>query len=730
MAGWNADTAAGPLGPGTVTLVEGSSFCISLPNGDMRPEYPHGVFFQDTRILSGWSLTVNGQPLEPLAAETKEPYRALFAGRVTRSDGYADSPLIVERLREVGAGIQEQITVRNFSLVPAECVISVRPEADFADLFEVKEARVQRRWEQTRQVDGDSLTIRGSWQDVRKGIVVQAPGAEVTQDALSYRVSVGPRSQWSTILTAVPSNDAASPPPPSFVHTEGEQISPRDLRRQEWVAKIPKLHMGNHSIERTLRRSYDDLGALRIEDPNHPERVVVAAGAPWFMSLFGRDSLWASEMAVAVDPSLALGTLQTLADRQGSVVDPVSEEEPGKILHEVRLDVSSGLSLGGKHIYYGSVDATPLFVTILGTVSRWGFAKDTIAALLPHADRALDWIRNYGDKDGDGFVEYQRLNPRGLINQGWKDSWDGINFADGTMAEAPIALCEVQAYVYDAYMARAWIAYDAGDQPLASQLADEAAQLKKRFNEQFWIPERGYYAIALDGRKRQVDACASNMGHCLWVGLVDEDKAPMVAERLMSPEMFSGWGIRTLASDMGAYNPASYHNGSVWPHDNAVIVAGLVRYGFVEEAQRISTALLEAADYSGGRLPELFCGFSREQFAEPVPYPTACSPQAWAATTPLQLVTSLMRYDTHVSRGGFWMDPVLPESYGDLHISNAPMAGGRITIDIVNSLPEVQGLPDGMVFHKGHRPWLAELVEQAGLGSQAHVDIRKAPGKA
>ena len=728
MAGWNADTAAGPVGAGTVTLVEGTSFCISSANGDIHPEFPHGVFFQDTRILSRWSITIDGQSLEPLAAQTKEPYRALFAGRATRRDGYADSPVIVERLREVGAGIQEQVTVRNHGIEPFQCVLAVRAEADFADLFEVKEARVQGRWAETRHVDGDSLNISATWQDIHKGIHIQAPGADVTSDALTYSLTIPPHGQWSTVLTAVPSdNGSAGPPPPSFIRSDGDGLSPRDRRRQEWVAKIPKLHMGNQSIERTLRRSYDDLGALRIEDPNHPERVVVAAGAPWFMTLFGRDSLWASEMSMPVDPSLALGTLQTLADRQGKVVDPVSEEEPGKILHEVRLDVSSGLSLGGKNIYYGSVDATPLFVTILGTVSRWGFAKDTIAALLPHADRALDWIRNYGDKDGDGFVEYERLNPRGLINQGWKDSWDGINFADGRMAEAPIALCEVQAYVYDAYMARSWIAYDAGDTALATRLADEAAELKKRFNEQFWLPERGYYAIALDGKKRPVDACASNMGHCLWVGLVDEDKAPLVAERLLSPEMFSGWGVRTLASDMGAYNPASYHNGSVWPHDNAVIVAGLMRYGFVEEAQRISTALLEAAEYSGGRLPELFCGFSREQFAEPVPYPTACSPQAWAATTPIQLVTSLMRYDTHVSRGGFWLDPVLPESYGDLHISNAPIGGGRITIDVIDSKPTVQGLPDGMVFHQGHRPWLTELVAEAALRLKESPDVPPPP---
>ncbi|SLJ96686.1 amylo-alpha-1,6-glucosidase [Arthrobacter sp. P2b] len=715
MAGWNADTAAGPLGPGTVTLVEGTSFCISSPNGDIVPEHPHGVFFQDSRILSGWQLTVNAQPLEPLAAETKEPYRALLVSRVARSESYADSPLIVERLREVGAGIQEQITLRNYSMEPLECTVTMAAAADFADLFEVKEARIRRLWQQNHETAPGMLTIAGTWEDMRKSVSIQAPGSDAMQGALTYKVTIAPHSLWTTVLSVIPGGGAASPPPPSFIHAQGGEASPRDRRRQEWVAKIPALQMGNHSIERTLRRSYDDLGALRIEDPNHPERVVVAAGAPWFMTLFGRDSLWASEMSMPVDPSLALGTLQTLAERQGTVVDPITEEEPGKILHEVRLDVSSGLSLGGKHVYYGSVDATPLFVAVLGSVSRWGFAADTIAALLPHADRALDWIRDYGDKDGDGFVEYERLNPQGLINQGWKDSWDGINFADGTLAEPPIALCEVQAYVYDAYMARAWIAHDAGDEALAARLAAQAADLKKRFNEQFWLPERGYYAVALDGRKRPVDACTSNMGHCLWVGLVDEDKAPLVAERLMSPEMFSGWGVRTLASDMGAYNPASYHNGSVWPHDNAVIVAGLMRYGFVEQAQRISTALLEAAEYSGGRLPELFCGFSREQLAAPVPYPTACSPQAWAATTPIQLITSLMRYDAHVSRGGFWMDPALPESYGDLHISNAPMAGGRITIDIAHSVPSVQGLPEGMVYYRGHRPWLTELVEQAGL---------------
>jgi glycogen debranching enzyme len=438
MAGWNADTAAGPVGAGTVTLVEETSFCISLPNGDIHPEHPHGLFVQDTRFLSRWNLTVNSQPLESLAAETREPFRALFAGRVPRSDGYADSPLIVERLREVGAGIKEQLTVRNYSTKPVQCVMSLEVEADFADLFEVKEARIQRTWDASRHVDRDQLTIDGAWQGMRKRVVIQAPGADVKPEAVTYRVSVPPHGHWSAIVSATAEVEGSARSA-ALVHPDGEVLSPSDRRRKEWVAKIPVVRMSNRSIERTLRRSYDDLGALRIEDPSHPERVVVAAGAPWFMTLFGRDSLWASEMALPVDPSLALGTLQTLADRQGSVVDPLTEEEPGKILHEVRFSVNAGLALGGKSAYYGSVDATPLFVDVLGAVSRWGFGADIIADLLPHADRALDWIRHYGDKDGDGFVEYERLNDQGLINQGWKDSWDGINFADGTLAEPPIA---------------------------------------------------------------------------------------------------------------------------------------------------------------------------------------------------------------------------------------------------------------------------------------------------
>ncbi|WP_284976747.1 glycogen debranching N-terminal domain-containing protein [Arthrobacter sp. efr-133-TYG-104] len=709
MTGWNADTAAGPLGPGSVTLVEGSSFCISLANGDMQPLTPNGLFYEDSRYLSTWNLTVNGQTLEPLATEATEPYRGLFVCRAPRSDGLADSPLVVERLRELSGGIAEEITIWNYSAESAACHVVLQAGVDFADLFEVKEAQIKRVWDTALELGPGTLTIRGSWGDIRKKLVVTASGAVVEGDALTYRIVIPPHKKWTARLTAEPAS-ADDDRTALFDHAAGELL-PSDQRRKEWVAKIPVLQMGNISIERTLRRSYDDLGALRIQDPNHPDRVVVAAGAPWFMTLFGRDSLWASVMAMPVDPSLALGTVQTLAEHQGRVVNAINEEEPGKILHEVRFGSTSRLALAEQHAYYGSVDATLLFLIVLGEMSRWGFSPEVTSALLPNADAALSWIRDYGDKDGDGFVEYARLNNRGLINQGWKDSWDGVNFADGTLAEPPIALCEVQGYLYGAYIWRAWMAFQERDFILAADLRSRAERLKRDFNQKFWLPERGYYAVALDRNKNPVDACASNMGHCLWNGIVDEDKAPLVVKRLMSRQMFSGWGIRTLASDMGAYNPASYYNGSIWPHDNAIIAAGLLRYGFVEEAQQISTALLEAAQYFNGRLPELFCGFDRSRLKAPIPYPTACSPQAWAAATPIFIITNLMRYYPHVALGGLWMDPVIPESYGDLHISNAPMAGRRITIDIINSKPSVEGLPEGMTLHHGHRPWMTEMVK-------------------
>jgi len=415
------------------------------------------------------------------------------------------------------------------------------------------------------------------------------------------------------------------------------------------------------------------------------------------MTLFGRDSLTTSLMTLAVDPSLASSTLLTLARMQGERVDALTEEQPGKILHEVRRGLTTVVDARAGSVYYGSIDATPLFVVLLGELFSWGVADDVLAQLLPHADRALEWVVRFGDRDGDGFVEYQRATERGLANQGWKDSFDGVSFASGRLAEAPIALCEVQGYVYAAFLARAKIARKLGDLAVAGEFEERAGQLKIAFNERFWLEEGGYYAVGLDGDKRPIDSLTSNVGHCLWAGIVDDDRAKRTAEQLCGPEMFTGWGIRTLASSMGRYNPVSYHNGSVWPHDSAICAAGLARCGLLAEAEAVTVGLLQAAETFGGRLPELFCGFDRTAFPIPVPYPASCSPQAWASAAPFWLLrTSLLHLEPSLPDGTLDCSPAVPSGLGTLHVENLLLGGARISIRATGTSAEVSGLPEGI----------------------------------
>jgi len=401
-------------------------------------------------------------------------------------------------------------------------------------------------------------------------------------------------------------------------------------------------------------------------------------------------------MALVVDPDLALGVLQTLARFQGEKEDPISEEQPGRILHEMRFGEAATLSLGGGSIYYGTADATPLFVMLLGELRRWGVAREAVGQLLPHADRALEWVERYGDRDGDGYVEYLRATDRGLANQGWKDSWDGIRYADGKVAQAPIALCEVQAYVYGAYHARAHFAHELGDSATERRYAEKALELKVAFNRDFWSDEHGWYAVGLDGDKKQIDSLTSNIGHCLWAGIVDDEHAPIVAKQLMSSEMFTGWGIRTLSSAMPGYNPISYHCGSVWPHDTAIVAAGLARYGFMEAAQQLVLGLIDAGAELGGRLPELFSGLARSDCRIPVNYPTSCSPQAWAAASPLLGLRTLLRLDPWVPYDKTWLAPALPEGMSRLHVSGIPLAGGRVDVTVDGDEVTVEGLPPGI----------------------------------
>jgi glycogen debranching enzyme len=364
--------------------------------------------------------------------------------------------------------------------------------------------------------------------------------------------------------------------------------------------------------------------------------------------------------------------------------------------------------LGGGRLNYGTADATPLFVMLLGELRRWGLAPEVVDSLLPAADRALGWVDDFGDRDGDGYVEYQRASDRGLANQGWKDSWDAIRFADGRLARTPIALCEVQGYVYGAYLARAHFADEQGDGDMAARYRSKAAALKTAFNRDFWLEDRGWFAMGLDGDKKPIDGLGSNIGHCLWTGIVDQDRAPLVAARLLSPEMFSGWGIRTLSSAMTGYNPVSYHAGSVWPHDNAIIAAGLTRYGFVDHAQRVILAMLDAAAYFGGRLPELFGGLGRDEVPFPVSYPASCAPQAWAAASPLLFLRSILRLDPWIPHGKVWMDPVLPPKMKRLCVARIPLAGRRVTVEVDRDSFDVEGLgPDIELVHSPRDPLTA-----------------------
>ncbi|MDQ3733582.1 MAG: amylo-alpha-1,6-glucosidase [Actinomycetota bacterium] len=680
-------------GLGSVTLVEGSTFAISGRSGDMDADSPQGLFFCDTRILSNWKLRVDGHTPQPLAVLASDPYRATFLARAL--PGGAPTDLLVERKRYVGQGMREDLSLRNLGAAPATVRISLTVGADFADVFAVKEGRVvQRRSELSTSAEGNHLIVGIREGAARRKVRISAGGAVADRQGLHFSVSLPPRGAWRTEVLVVASIGDEEFPVSFPVDRPVDQSHPAQ-RMRSWRGSRLRIETQDSDLQRTLLRSVDDIGALRIVDPDYPDEVAVAAGAPWFMALFGRDSLLTSYMALPLDSRLALGTLRALARSQGRREDPGTEEQPGRILHETRLGLDFPLTRGsGGQVYYGTADATPLFVVLLGELRRWGAAHEDIEALLPHADRALQWVENYGDRDGDGLVEYHRMTDRGLANQGWKDSHDGINFADGSLAASPIALCEVQGYVYAAYLARAEIADAAGDKSGAQRWSRRAAELKTQFNAQFWLADQGWFAIGLDRDKRPIDALASNMGHCLWSGIVDEEKAHVVAERLMSPQMFTGWGVRTLASSMGAYNPMSYHNGSVWPHDSALVASGLMRYRFVESAQRIAAGLLEAAAYFDGRLPELMCGFDRSEYPEPVAYPTSCSPQAWASAAPVQLVRMLLGLDPLIPEGLVRLGSAWPEQYGPITIRHMSLAGAAATLRADTEVVALTGLPD------------------------------------
>lgn len=679
----------------TVTLVEGTTFCISSPAGDVFDGTSMGLFVRDVRLLSRWGLRIDGARLEPLMVDSEGLYAATFVARGRPVGAGREAALLVTRERDLGAGLTERIRVRNVGLTAATLAIELDVGSDFADVFEVKEDRVAAD-QVHAEVRGGGIVLRRDHDGHSRGASIVGscePEAQGTvgDSGFSWSVPLEPRAEWTCLLQV----HALINDEPLAAPRGAEELTAAG-RFHTWRVAAPVVGSHDEDLADTFAACVNDLGALQITDPEHPGRRLVAAGVPWFTALFGRDSLLSSWMVLPVDMRLALGTLQALAEAQGMRVDDQTEEEPGKILHERRRGQAAALPMGSSGAYFGSVDATPLFVMLLAELRRWGQVPADVDALLPAADRALDWITTYGDRDGDGFVEYQRRSELGLFNQGWKDSPDCIVFADGRIAEPPIALAEVQGYVFGAYLARVHLARQAGDDELAEEWAQRALELRTAFNEAFWLPDRGYYAIGLDRDKRPIDGLASNMGHCLWTGIIDPARARSVVDHLMGPDLYSGWGIRTLAASMAAYNPMSYHAGSVWPHDNAIIAAGMSRYGFTAGAQRVARDLLECATTFGGRLPELFCGFDRHEFSRPVPYPNACAPQAWAAAAPFLLLRAMLRLEPTVPTGEVRLAPEVHPGYLPLTLTNVMLAGARMDIEVTKEGFSVANLPPGL----------------------------------
>jgi glycogen debranching enzyme len=456
----------------------------------------------------------------------------------------------------------------------------------------------------------------------------------------------------------------------------GRRSKAADLDR--WLREAPRIESDSDSLKATYRRSLVDLAALRFSPPIAGNRSLPAAGLPWFMTMFGRDSIFTSLQALPFTPELAATTLRALGEWQGSRVDDFRDEDPGRILHELRYGELAAFEERPHTPYYGNADATPLFVVLLDEYERWSGDRKLVRDLEYEARAALNWIDEYANLQGNGYISYKRRNEKtGLENQCWKDSWDSISFSDGHLPGFPRATCELQGYAYDAKMRGARLARLVWkDEQLAQRLEKDAADLKRRFNRDFWVKDGEYFALALDENGDQVDALTSNNGHLLWSGIVDKSKAKAVVRHLMGPRLFSGWGVRTLAEGEGRYNPIGYHVGTVWPFDCSFIAWGLRRYGFKEEAARIAQGILDAAEFFHGRLPEAFGGYERSVTRYPVQYPTACSPQAWSTGAPLLLIRTMLGLDPIGEH--LIVDPALPNGIGMLAVLDIPGRWGRV----------------------------------------------------
>ena len=660
----------------TVSILEGNTFVVSdlAGNIDASPVDTHGLFAWDTRFLSRWVLTIDGQRPGVLSTDDLAYFSAQFFLVPGTGTVYVDADLSIMRKRSARDGFREDLLIRNEDTKPKDLEVRLQAAADFADLFEVKDALAKKG--QTYQQVTDGRLVLGYRREtfVRETWITTSVPAVIDSTGITFGVHIEPHGEWrASIDVRVPAVLKATPEEAATgsVNAASDGAAPVPSKNlDDWLSTAPKLTCEWATLEQTYRRSLVDLAALRFF-PGFVSGSLPAAGLPWFMSIFGRDSLITSYQALPFVPELAVTSLRALAAWQGTRHDEFRDEEPGKILHELRFGEMTAFEERPHSPYYGSADSTPLFLILLDETERWTGDRALVEDLEGEARAALNWIADYGDRNGDGYVEYERHMKTGLENQCWKDSWNSILFADGTMSKLPRATCEIQGYVYDAKVRTARLARTFWNDPaLADRLEQEAADLKVRFNRDFWLPERDAFALAIDGDGRKVDSITSNIGHLLWSGIADSGRAAACVAHLMSDGLFSGWGIRTMAEGEGGYNPIGYHLGTVWPHDNSIIAMGLRRYGYREQAARVAMGILEAATFFNGRLPEAFAGYRRELTRFPVEYPTACSPQAWASGTPLLMLRVLLGLEPVGDH--LLVDSALPDQIGWLQILDVP----------------------------------------------------------
>jgi glycogen debranching enzyme len=663
----------------TISILDGSTFLISSRNGDIEagPDQPHGLFYKDMRHLSKWKLTIHGRSLDVLSTDTVEYYYSQHFCVPPTGSFYKNPTISIVRRRYIGDGFIEDVAVLNHGLEAEEIELRLDVGSDFADLFEVKDS-LQKKGTLYHEVRNRQLVL-GYRRDnfVRETVISSTvPPTGADSSIAVFHFTLQAKSRWNVRFSVTPVTGETKHPP-KFSTAGGTAIR-RNLKN--WITEAPTVTCHPEAVHLYMR-SLVDVAALRFRPDTMPERSLPAAGLPWFMALFGRDSLITSYQMLPFSSELAATTLQALAETQGKNLVELTEEEPGRILHELRFGELTYFRERPQSPYYGASDTTPLFLVLLDEYERWTGDVKLVRALEPNARAALDWIDHFGDRDNDDYIEYERKTDLGLDNQCWKDSWNSILFHDGTLAPTPRATCEIQGYAYDAKVRCARLAREIWeDEALAIKLETQAAELKRRFNQDYWIPDRQFFAVALDGHKRKVDSLCSNIGHLLWSGIVEDDKAEALRDHLMGPKMFSGWGIRTMAEGEGGYNPIEYHNGTVWPHDCSIIAAGLARYGFRNDAATIIGGIFEASIAFRYRLPEVFAGYERAKTRFPVQYTTACIPQAWAAGTPMLGIRTLLGLEPKGEVLTSAADAVIPPWIGTLTVEGIRGRWGQANV--------------------------------------------------